>query len=91
MNWSAFSVGAIDGGEEGDDLPAILAGDKGWSIVEASLEEVADLQGMVVGRGVDGFEGGSVLELEGRELVFLAGDGPEVVERGARRSRKRRQ
>ena len=44
-------------------------------------EEVVDLQGMVVVDRVDLLESGAVLGLEAGELIFLAGDRPQVVER----------
>ena len=40
-----------------------------------------DLEGVIVVDRVDSREVGSIFGLEARELIFLAGDRPQVVER----------
>ena len=78
---SSLAVRPVDGLEEGDDVAAVLAGHQRRPVLEDRPEEVLDLEGVVVGRGVDRREAGAVLGLEVGEQVLLAGDGPEVVQR----------
>ena len=78
----AFPRGSIGRSPEpGRRRAPILAGDLRRAILEDRPEEVLDLEGVVVGGGVDRGEPGAVLGLESLEQVLLAGDGPEVVER----------
>ena len=86
LDRSSFAVGLIDGLKQRDDAAAVFAGDQRGPIVEDRPEEVLDLERVVVVDGVDLVESRAVFGLEAGEVVFFAGDGPEVVESAVRRS-----
>ena len=58
-----------------------LRGHERRPIFDDGSEEVVNLESMVVVGRVDRFELGAVLGLEREELLLLAGDCPQVVER----------
>src|ERR1700730_2807533 len=61
---SSLALGSVDGGEQGDHDPAILAGDQRAAVVEDGPQKILDLQGVIVGSAVDLLEAGPVLGLE---------------------------